>query len=97
MESSEKFFDTYGKNISFEDKPTEKIPEKREVSHANSKFSNIVLKYAAVTLTVLAIVTFLIVGGVFILLFIGLSIVGLLIRALFLKRTNSKTFFVIKK
>lgn len=97
MESSEKFFDTYGKNISFEDKPTEKIPKKHEFLQKKSKFSTIVLKYVAVTLTAFAIVTFLIVGGVFILLFIGLSIVGLLIRALFLKQTNSKTFFVIKK
>ena len=98
---TEKFYDTYGKNASFESFPEETtIPlnENPESAPAISVM-NKVRKYLAVALFLTVAITMMFIGGFFILIFLGVMLLGMVIRSIFYRSngpTNS-SFIVIKK
>jgi hypothetical protein len=99
-ETEKKFYDTYGKNASFEplieETPsqifgTETTPQPRSVIDS-------VKKYLALTVFIALIGTFLLIGGVVVITIMAIMLLGMLIRALlFGPGKSSSSFMIIKK
>lgn len=96
---TDKFYDTYGKNVSFESFPEEEPTVKDPApSYRNISTLDKIKRYLAVTLFIAIGITLTLIGGVFIAIFLAIMLIGLLIRAIFFRSSSTSSgFIVIKK
>lgn len=92
--SSEKFLSTYGKNISFENTPnTQQDPN--ENSTITRPFS--IKKYVSLLMFAVIALSLFLMGGIFIIGFVVIFIVGYLLRIIFGGPNSNKSFYIIRK
>lgn len=92
--NSEKFLSTYGKNISFEKTPiTEQDPS--ENLAVTKSFS--IKKYISLITFVAITLSLFLLGGIFIIGFAVIFIVGYLLRIIFGGPNSNKSFYIVKK
>ncbi len=98
-QDSEKFYNTYGKETSFEIFPREasyKAPES-EVPPPQLSLATSIKKYIAFTVFIALAVTIVLVGGIFMMGFLALVLIGMLIRTIFFGSSERSGIFIIKK
>ena len=94
----DKFYDTYGKNISFRPEVVEqKIPFDPEPTIQKITLGQQIKKYLMVMLFVTFAVALLAIGGIFILAFVGIFLILMTIRFIFGGRSSGGSFLIIKK
>ena len=98
---TEKFYDTYGKNVSFEAEiPKETATPTFNAEETSSRISvmDSIKKYLAIIIFIALAVTFLFVGGIFVLGILALMLIGMLLRMIFGGSGRlSSSFFIVKK
>jgi|JI10StandDraft_1071094.scaffolds.fasta_scaffold477554_2 hypothetical protein len=99
-QDSEKFYNTYGKETSFEIFPREasyKAPESERPAPPQFSLAASIKKYVALTVFIALVTTVILVGGIFMLGFLAIVLLGMLIRTIFFGSRGSSGIFIIKK
>jgi hypothetical protein len=97
---SEKFYDTYGKNASFEAEFPKETPSQifnTEPETSKPSVLDTVKKYLALTLFIAFVGTMLLIGGVVVITILAVMLIGMLIRTLLFGPSKNSTFTIIKK
>lgn len=96
---TEKFYNTYGKETSFEIFPKEATYKAPESDTPMGKISTAsrIKKYLALILFVALIAVVILVGGIFMVGVFAFMLVSMILRAIFFKSNSTSGIFIIKK
>ncbi len=98
QDNTEKFYDTYGKNVSFESPAVQEIPvfEAKAIPTESSSVGTKLKKFLAVFLFAVLIAGIALVGGIFLIIFLSVLLIDMIIRSIFF-RSSPSSVLIIKK
>ena len=97
QDNTEKFYDTYGKNVSFESPAAQEIPvfEAKAIPTGTSVGTKL-KKILALFLFAALIAGIALVGGIFLIIFLSILLIDMIVRSIFF-RSSPSSILIIKK